>query len=111
MPYSTQADYLPIPPGAMGTLFDPDRLKKGYVTQEIGDGVHYVTSGGYDAMFVQTGKDVIVVDTPRVRDDRLEIKGKTRSSPRSYPRNPALCCYRMIRFYFAGADFKCPALG
>jgi hypothetical protein len=29
----------------------------------------------------------------------------------SYPRNPVLCCYRMIRFYFAGADFKCPALG
>ena len=73
MSYSTQTDYLPIPPGAMGTLFDPERLKKGYVTQEIGDGVHYVTSGGYDAMFVQTGNGVIVVDTPRVRDDRLAI--------------------------------------
>jgi hypothetical protein len=53
MPYSTQADYRPIPPDAMGTLFDPERLKKGSVTS----------------------------------------------------------CYRMIRFYFAGADFKCPALG
>jgi hypothetical protein len=34
MPYSTQADYLPIPPGAMGTLFDPERLKNGYVKPE-----------------------------------------------------------------------------
>jgi hypothetical protein len=34
-------------------LFDPERLKKGYATQEIADGVHYVTSGAYDAMFVK----------------------------------------------------------
>jgi hypothetical protein len=60
MPYSTQADYWPIPPGAMGTLFDPERLKKSYIAQEIGVGSHYVTSGGYDAMFVQTGKGAIV---------------------------------------------------
>ena len=45
MPYSTQADYRPIPAGATGTLFDPERLKKGYVRQEIGDGIHYVSSG------------------------------------------------------------------
>jgi len=32
----------------MGMLFDPERLKKVYVTQEIADGVHYVTSGAYD---------------------------------------------------------------
>jgi glyoxylase-like metal-dependent hydrolase (beta-lactamase superfamily II) len=64
LPYTTQADYLPIPAEAMGTLFDPERLKKGYVTQEIGDGIYYVTSGAYDAMFVRTGNGVIIVDTP-----------------------------------------------
>ena len=31
VPYSTQADYLPIPAGATGTLFDPERLTKGYI--------------------------------------------------------------------------------
>ena len=71
MPYSTQADYLPIPAGATGTLFDPERLKKGYVRQEIGDGIHYVTSGAYDAMFVQTGNGVIVVDTPPLLGDNM----------------------------------------
>jgi hypothetical protein len=69
MPYLTHPDYLPIPRGAMGTLFDPERLKKGYVTQEIGDGVHYVTSGGYDPMFVQTGNGVIVVQPARRNAD------------------------------------------
>jgi hypothetical protein len=54
-PYSTQVDYLPIPAGAMGTLFDPERLKKGYVAQEIGDAVHYVTSGAYDEVRSKTG--------------------------------------------------------
>jgi glyoxylase-like metal-dependent hydrolase (beta-lactamase superfamily II) len=63
-PYSTQADYLPIPPNAQGSLFHPDRLKKGYYTEEMNDGVYYVTSGAYDAMFVRTGGGVIVVDAP-----------------------------------------------
>ena len=71
MPYSTQADYLPIPAGATGTLFDPERLTKGYVRQEIGDGIHYVTSGAYDAMFVQTGNGVIVVDTPPLLGENM----------------------------------------
>jgi hypothetical protein len=71
MPYSTQADYRPIPAGATGTLFDPERLKKGYVRQEIGDGIHYVTSGAYDAMFVQTGNGVIVVDTPPLLGENM----------------------------------------
>jgi glyoxylase-like metal-dependent hydrolase (beta-lactamase superfamily II) len=63
-PYSTQSDYLPIPPNAQGSLFNPDRLKKGYFTEEMNDGVYYVTSGAYDAMFVRTGRGVIVVDAP-----------------------------------------------
>jgi glyoxylase-like metal-dependent hydrolase (beta-lactamase superfamily II) len=71
MPYTTQADYLPIPAEAMGTLFDPGRLKKGYYTDEIGDGVYYVTSGAYDCMFVRTGSGVIVVDTPPLLGENL----------------------------------------
>ena len=63
-PYSTQADYLPIPPNAQGSLFNPDRLKKGYFVEEMNDGAYYVTSGAYDAMFVRTGGGVVVVDAP-----------------------------------------------
>jgi hypothetical protein len=42
MPYSTQADYLPIPPGAMGTLFDPKRIEKGHVTQPESRAIYVV---------------------------------------------------------------------
>jgi glyoxylase-like metal-dependent hydrolase (beta-lactamase superfamily II) len=64
MPYTTQGDYLPLPAEAMSTVVGRDRIKKGYDTQQIGDGIYYVTNGSYDAMFVRTGNGVIVVDTP-----------------------------------------------
>jgi glyoxylase-like metal-dependent hydrolase (beta-lactamase superfamily II) len=71
MPYTTQADYLPIPAEAMGTLFHPERLKKGYHVEVVGDGVYYVTSGAYDAMFLCTGNGVIVVDTPPLLGENM----------------------------------------
>lgn len=71
MPYSTQSDYLPIPADAMGSLFLPGRLKKGYHVEEIGDGVYYVTSGAYDAMFVRTGGGVVVVDAPPLLGENM----------------------------------------
>ena len=45
MTYTTHADNLPIPAGATGTLFDPERLKKGYVRQEIGLAPCFETNG------------------------------------------------------------------
>ncbi|MFJ4922966.1 MBL fold metallo-hydrolase [Streptomyces sp. NPDC088725] len=64
MPLNDHTDYRPIPADAYGTLFLPDRLAKGYHVEEINDGVHYVTSGAYDNMFIRTGNGVIVVDAP-----------------------------------------------
>jgi len=71
MPYSTQAEYRPIPAEAMGSLFLPDRLKRGYHVEEIRDGVYYVTSGAYDAMFVRTGGGVVVVDAPPLLGENM----------------------------------------
>jgi glyoxylase-like metal-dependent hydrolase (beta-lactamase superfamily II) len=71
MPYTTQADYLPLPPEAITTVVGRDRLKKGYVTEEIGDGVYYVTNGSYDAMFVVTGNGVVIIDTPPVVGENM----------------------------------------
>lgn len=62
--YTANSDYRPIPADAYGTLFLPDRLRKGYHVEEMNDGAYYVTSGAYDAMFVATGNGVVVVDTP-----------------------------------------------
>ncbi|MDX3853451.1 MBL fold metallo-hydrolase [Streptomyces sp. AK02-01A] len=64
MPLNTLADYRPIPADSYGSLFLPDRLTKGYHVEEMNDGVYYVTSGAYDAMFVVTGSGVVVVDAP-----------------------------------------------
>jgi glyoxylase-like metal-dependent hydrolase (beta-lactamase superfamily II) len=36
----------------------------GYHAEEIADGVHWVTSGWYDCMFIRTGSGVIAVDAP-----------------------------------------------
>lgn len=64
MPYTANSDYRPIPPDAYGTLFIPERIRKGYYVEELNDGVYYVSSGAYDGMFVATGNGVVVVDTP-----------------------------------------------
>ena len=63
-PQPALSDYRPIPVDETGSTFLPDRLAKGYHREEIGDGVHYVTTGAYDAMFVQTDAGVVVVDNP-----------------------------------------------
>ena len=38
--------------------------EKGYAVIEIGDGLYWLTDGGYQMMFLTTGKGVIVVDAP-----------------------------------------------
>ncbi|WP_261561801.1 MBL fold metallo-hydrolase [Frankia tisae] len=46
-------------------LSDPKFYEKGYHVEELGDGVHWVTSpSGYDAAFVTTGSGVIAIDAP-----------------------------------------------
>jgi len=51
----------PIPDSAFGPAVDPE---KGYLVEEIEDGLYWVTEGVYQAMFLTTGVGVIVVDAP-----------------------------------------------
>ncbi|GIM96308.1 MBL fold metallo-hydrolase [Paractinoplanes toevensis] len=52
--------FAPVPPGAEGPAI-PDQ---GYLRQEIGDGLHLVTDGVYQMMFLATGDGVVAVDAP-----------------------------------------------
>jgi hypothetical protein len=51
----------PVPESAKGVAIPQD---KGYVVEEVKDGLYWVTEGAYTAMFLTTGKGVIVVDAP-----------------------------------------------
>lgn len=51
----------PVPQSARGPAIPKD---KGYLVQEIKDGLFWVTEGAYQVMFLVTGKGVIAVDAP-----------------------------------------------
>ena len=51
----------PIPESAFGPQID---FSKGYLVEEIKDGLYWVTEGAYQGMFLVTGEGVIVVDAP-----------------------------------------------
>jgi glyoxylase-like metal-dependent hydrolase (beta-lactamase superfamily II) len=53
-------NYAAIPSAALG----PEISDKGYFVEEINDGIYWVTDGVYQAMFVVTENEVIVVDAP-----------------------------------------------
>lgn len=46
------------------TAFGPEIGEKGYLVEEINDGVYWVTEGAYQMMFVVTDDGVIVADAP-----------------------------------------------
>lgn len=50
-----------IPETARGPAIDQE---KGYLVEEIRDGLYWVTDGSYITMFLTTGEGVIVVDAP-----------------------------------------------
>ncbi len=58
----------PVPATAHGVPIPKD---KGYVVEEIKDGLYWVTEGAYTAMFLTTGKGVIVVDSPPSFGDKM----------------------------------------
>ena len=58
----------PIPEQAKGV---PINKEKGYVVEEINNGLYWVTEGSYTAMFLTTGKGVIVVDAPPSFGDKM----------------------------------------
>ncbi len=51
----------PVPQSARGPAIPQD---KGYLVQEIKDGLFWVTDGAYQVMFLVTGSGVIAVDAP-----------------------------------------------
>ncbi|MGW5664673.1 MBL fold metallo-hydrolase [Streptomyces sp. NPDC003758] len=50
----------PIPGSAIGPTVPPS----GYLVQEIADGVHWVTDGGYQCAFVVCDDEVVAIDAP-----------------------------------------------
>ena len=58
----------PVPKSAYGVPIPKD---KGYVVEEVKDGLYWVTEGAYTAMFLTTGKGVIVVDAPPSIGDKM----------------------------------------
>ena len=58
----------PVPDIAKGVPIDQT---KGYFVEEIKDGLYWVTEGAYTAMFLTTGKGVIVVDAPPSFGDKM----------------------------------------
>lgn len=58
---TTHEEFIGIPDTAVGPLIDP---VKGYLVEEINDGLYWVTDGFYNAMFIVTIHGVIAVDAP-----------------------------------------------
>ena len=58
----------PLPATARGPAIPQD---KGYLVEEIGDGLYWVTEGAYQVMFLTTGEGVIVVDAPPTIGENL----------------------------------------
>jgi len=57
----TEKIHAPIPDSARGPAIDQS---KGYLVQDLGDGLYWLTEGIYHVMFLTTGEGVIVVDAP-----------------------------------------------
>jgi glyoxylase-like metal-dependent hydrolase (beta-lactamase superfamily II) len=59
-PVAKPVGAVPIPESALG----PAIPEKGYLVEEIGDGLYWVTDGLYQVMFLTTGEGVVVIDAP-----------------------------------------------
>lgn len=57
---AAEAAYAPVPSTALG----PEIPAKGYLVQEIRDGLYWLTDGTYQTMFLVTAEGVVVVDAP-----------------------------------------------
>ncbi len=51
----------PLPESAKGPQID---FSKGYLVEEIKDGLYWVTDGAYNTIFLTTGQGVIAIDAP-----------------------------------------------
>jgi len=55
--------FRPVPAGIKARMLPVDP-KKGYLVKELKPNVYLITDGGYQSLFVTTGKGVIVLDAP-----------------------------------------------
>ena len=60
-PEGTPSSSSSIPEAAMGPTIPPE---KGYLVEEIRDGLYWVTDGSYNTMFLVTDEGVVAVDAP-----------------------------------------------
>ena len=68
----------PIPDSAFG----PAIPEKGYLVQELGDNLYWVTEGTYHMMFLTTGEGVIVIDAPpSIGENILKAIAETTNEP------------------------------
>jgi glyoxylase-like metal-dependent hydrolase (beta-lactamase superfamily II) len=56
-------DYKPVPPAIKARILPVD-AKKGYLVKQLKPEVYMITDGGYQSLFVTTGKGVILLDAP-----------------------------------------------
>ena len=59
---------MPVPESAFGMMVPQD---KGYIVEDLGDGLYWVTEGVYQVIFLTTGEGVIVVDAPPSMGDKI----------------------------------------
>jgi glyoxylase-like metal-dependent hydrolase (beta-lactamase superfamily II) len=60
---SSLPDYKPVPPAVKARILPVD-ARKGYLVKQLKPEVYLVTDGGYQSLFVTTGKGVILLDAP-----------------------------------------------
>ncbi len=78
----TPAPLAPIPDTAQGPAIPQD---KGYVVEEIKDGLYWVTEGVYQVMFLTTGEGVIAVDAPpSIGENYLKAIAEVTDEPITY---------------------------
>jgi len=63
-------DYNPLPPLIKARILPVD-AKKGYLVKELKPEVYLITDGGYQSLFVTTGKGVILLDAPPSYADKI----------------------------------------
>ena len=56
-----RAGAAPLPDAARGPAIPQD---KGYLVEELGEGLYWITEGMYQTFFLTTGEGVVVVDAP-----------------------------------------------
>jgi glyoxylase-like metal-dependent hydrolase (beta-lactamase superfamily II) len=71
-----------IPEAAIGPVIPPE---KGYLVEEIGGGLYWVTDGSYNVMFMVTDEGVVAIDAPpSIADNYLKAIAEVTDRPIRY---------------------------